>query len=426
MKYKEEIMLLQNKFKYVTLYLLLSCVNICPAETRLHDFMPASTYYPEGSGARARGMAGAFMVIADDSTAGYWNPACLHNLHNKEFAIVTDYFHRIEDNKFLEQPESDGIQSVSHFCLNHVSIAWPFYGKLFYGLPDAHHVISFNYQKQYDFTQKWNMQRQIQTATDHIDYQSEGKLSTIGIAYSLLIRENLFLGLMFNIWNNDLTQNHWKQTTYQECIQGNKQLEKALSTHTHIFNGYNANIGMLMTNIFNTAGLYKVNLGLVLKTPLTAEISELETFIHSKTGRQQTQIETSITMPVTYGIGAALVSNDFNCELDIYHTRWNDSFFKAKPATTARIGAEYLFKQNTYLIPFRCGLAYESSPAENTTDLFWKLSLGTGIEFIDYYAIDFAYQFRFADNVGESILAPMKFSQNIREHEMYSSIIFYF
>ena len=37
-----------------------------------------------GGGARALGMGGAFVTIADDATAGYWNPAGLALLKKKQ------------------------------------------------------------------------------------------------------------------------------------------------------------------------------------------------------------------------------------------------------------------------------------------------------------------------------------------------------
>ena len=38
---------------------------------------PASSFRTDGIGSRARGMGGAYVAIADDTTACYWNPAGL-------------------------------------------------------------------------------------------------------------------------------------------------------------------------------------------------------------------------------------------------------------------------------------------------------------------------------------------------------------
>ena len=43
---------------------------------------------PVGSGARALGMGGAFIAIADDATAASWNPGGLTQLERPELSLV--------------------------------------------------------------------------------------------------------------------------------------------------------------------------------------------------------------------------------------------------------------------------------------------------------------------------------------------------
>jgi hypothetical protein len=52
---------------------------------------------PVGSGARALGMGGAFIAVADDATAASWNPGGLIQLERPEISIVYEAFHRVED-----------------------------------------------------------------------------------------------------------------------------------------------------------------------------------------------------------------------------------------------------------------------------------------------------------------------------------------
>ena len=42
-----------------------------------------------GSGARAAGMANAFIAISDDGTAASWNPSGLAQLRKPEFSLVS-------------------------------------------------------------------------------------------------------------------------------------------------------------------------------------------------------------------------------------------------------------------------------------------------------------------------------------------------
>ena len=61
------------------------------AFTIYQDISIASSPNPVGSGARAVGMGGAFIAVADDATAASWNPAGLVQLERPELSIVGDY-----------------------------------------------------------------------------------------------------------------------------------------------------------------------------------------------------------------------------------------------------------------------------------------------------------------------------------------------
>ncbi len=72
----------------------------------------SSSPNPVGSGARAMGMGGAFIGIADDATAASWNPAGLIQLETPEVSIVGDYSHSRASYSSVDHPEiantSDG------------------------------------------------------------------------------------------------------------------------------------------------------------------------------------------------------------------------------------------------------------------------------------------------------------------------------
>ena len=108
----------------------------------------SSSPNPVGSGARALGMGGAFIGVADDATAASWNPAGLIQLETPEISIVGAYNHRTEDTTYVAFPEASGPQSVSTYDLNYLSAAYPFTAW------NRNMIVSLNYQHLYDFNKK--------------------------------------------------------------------------------------------------------------------------------------------------------------------------------------------------------------------------------------------------------------------------------
>jgi len=95
------------------------------------------------------------------------------------------------------------------------------------------------------------------------------------------------------------------------------------------------------------------------------------------------------------------------------------------PTHQVRMGAEYLFITPNYVIPLRGGIFYDPAPAEGSPDDFYGLSLGSGIA-KGRFIFDIAYQYRFGNDVGTSIMKNLNFSQDVDEHTIYSSVIIHF
>ncbi len=160
---------------------------------------------------------------------------------------------------------------------------------------------------------------------------------------------------------------------------------------------------------------------------------------------QYTLYET-LEMPLSCGLG---VLYNFNLHwlmtADIYYTNWhrflirNDSGREMSPVTGQdystsdisdtihlRFGTEYLLQTfNSYAIPFRFGLFYDPAPAENKSDDFYGVSIGTGITRTGQYSMDIAYQYRLGRDVGKSFLKHLEFNEDIVEHSFMISVIFY-
>jgi long-subunit fatty acid transport protein len=396
-------------------------------------------------------MGGAFIAVADDATAASWNPGGLIQLETPEISVVGAFFYRSEDNTFGTNPEASGEQSISEQRINYLSAAYPF------TLLNRNMIVSVNYQNLYDFTREWNFpltqQSERLSISQNIDYQQEGSLSALGIAYCMQITPNISFGFTLNFWEDGLYDNQWEQSTYQHGVGtyvGNPFTFESTSHDEFSFSGFNVNLGLMWS--VNS----KLTLGAVIKTPFEADLKHESTFASSLNFPENPAANSTISvassedenlnMPMSYGIGLAYrFSDKSTVSVDIYRTEWDDfvltdangnetspitgqpiSESDIDPTHQVRMGAEYLLIKPKYVIPLRAGVFYDPAPAEGSPDDYFGFSLGSGIAYGRFIIFDIAYQYRFGNNVGTSILQNLNFSQDMEEHTVYSSVIVHF
>lgn len=427
---------------------------ISPGQTEGSDFVQRieipSSFNPVGSGARALGMGGAFIAVADDATSASWNPGGLIQLETPEISIVGSLIHRIENNGMNIYPEANGLQTIDLTSLNYFSAACPF------TIGGYNMIASINYQHLYDMTRQWGFLLNDGMPDDYlqqnVDYRQEGGMSAIGLAYCIQITPSVSVGLTINIWEDDLTQNSWEQKTRQwgrGKTYGDEYVFESSLYDKYTMSGFNANLGV-MWNV--NAGL---TLGAVLKTPFDADISHRHAKrvsiqyanpnIPDQTDSEVYSEDGTFFMPLSIGIGAAYrFSDHLSLSFDIYRTQWDDfeydngngrktSPINNKPAGKSginpthqvRMGAEYLFIKNNYAVPVRCGLFYDPTPAEKNPDDIYGLTLGGGIAY-GQFVFDLAYQYRFGNGIGGSGMEFLGLSQDMSEHTVYSSLILHF
>ena len=423
--------------------------NLSTAQ-QLHRIEIPSSPNPVGSGARALGMGGAFIAIADDATAASWNPGGLIQLETPEISVVGAYFNRTEDTNLCTTPEASCEQSVSKGNINYLSAAYPF------TLWNHNMIVSLNYQHLYDFTREWifplSQTSTSLTVNQNVDYEQEGSLSAIGVAYSIQINPQLSFGLTLNFWEDGVYENEWEQKTHQAgsgILNGNALTFESNSFDRYSFSGFNANLGVLW-NVNS-----QLTIGAVIKTPFTADLEHESRFssairfpsapASNTTTSTSSKEDEELDMPMSFGIGLAYrFSDQLTASLDIYRTGWGDFILEDSngnktspisgksedesdidPTYQIRMGVEYLFINPKYVIPLRGGIFYDPAPAEGSPDDFYGFSIGSGIA-KERFVFDIAYQYRFGNNVGASMLQNLGFSQDVDEHTVYSSIIFHF
>ena len=405
---------------------------------------------PVGSGARALGMGGAFIAVADDATAASWNPGGLIQLEMPEVSIVGAFIHRTEDNVFGARPEAGGRQGIDESNFNYFSLSYPFH------FSNRNMVVSLNYQHLFDFNREWDFPLRSASPTlnlqRNIHYVQDGELSAVGLAYALQITPRISFGFTLNFWEDWFGESGWEQDTQEQgtgTFAGAPFNYRATTNDRYDFSGFNANLGLLWN--MNE----RFTLGAVFKTPFSADLKHESAFSSSiqfptfpaanAFNSQRFSEEAELEMPMSYGIGLAFRYSDaLTVSADLYRTEWQDFVLKdAKgnetspitgldvntshidPTHQIRLGAEYLVIGTNYVVPLRGGLFYDPAPAEGNPDDFYGFSLGSGISF-GRFVFDMAYQHRFGNDVGRSILQNLGFSQDMNEHLFYSSIILHY
>ncbi len=412
----------------------------------------ASSPNPVGSGARALGMGGAFIGVADDATAASWNPGGLVQLKTPEVSMVVNGVHRVEELFYVNNPEANGPQSISDWDLNYLSAVYPF------NLFDRNMILSLNYQNLYDFDQEWRFPLTTSQQTPfgalrtdvNVHSQKEGTLSAIGLAYCIQIIPELSFGFTLNFWDDDLTENEWKslyraQGSSGASVPGFSSTFRFQTIDRYAFSGFNFNLGMLYRSTD------RLTIGAVFKSHFTADLKHYRQIKSDLNGMETLAVEETVDeemeMPMSYGIGLAYRFSDaLTLSADLYRTEWDDmtitddkgeefSLFTGMPAESSdidathqiRFGAEYLLiRPNRSLVfPFRAGFFYDPAPAQGNPDDYYGFSLGSGIA-AGKMIFDMAYQFRYGNDVGTSLVPDYQFSEDVEEHLIYSSFIFHF
>jgi len=446
-----------KRFLPLLLVITVFCFNTPGYAYDIYDRIGiASSPNPVGSGARAVGMGGAFIGIADDATAASWNPAGLIQLEKPEMSVVGAYYSRTEDFSSSTNPEISNSAAVDDANLNYLSASLPF------NFLKRNMVVSLNYQRLYEFKRELDYHLDLSTpsvpplsSSQNRQYDQDGSLGALGLAYTAEITPRISLGGTLNVWTDDLFwENGWKEnfTNHSDTTFGASHVieDTSITEDYKEFSGVNVNIG-IMWNAFRN-----ITIGAVIKTPFTASVKKeynedwvqrdgtTGAVIDSASISDSEDIE--IDMPMSYGLGFAWrISDQLSLDLDVYRTEWSEyiltdsegnktsgiggqaeSESDVGDTTQVRFGGEYLIirPDQAMVIPLRAGLFYDPEPAYDGTKDFYGISLGSGIGY-KRFVFDLAYQLRWGRDVEtDSLIANS--TADITQHTVLLSVIYHF
>ncbi len=439
---------------------------------------------PVGSGARAAGMADAFVAIADDATAASWNPAGLVQLERPEVSIVGSYNGVFEAFAADWHDEVDSDHSDHNFDLNYFSFVYP----VPFLVLGRNASVSLNYQRKYDFTRKFRLKYNTAAATGRgtpinsfyvMDFEQEGGLSTLTPAFAIEITHRLSVGASLNFWRSSfLSDNRWEQTIRTRgfhTVGAVPWLSASFSRAEYKdFSGENYVVGLLWNvtdrwslgarydSAFTGTARYR-EMGVTLRSTLTTGFLSVVPKVIRETR--------SVRFPETFAGGAAYRPNDrLTLSLDVTRTDWNGFWVKDSagvrrslvdfsslenpwtrpdfdPTHTVRFGAEYVFipeqpdEELNRLWTLRGGLFYDEEPATDRSegfrwlngggtgkpDRFYGLALGCGLLGHHRVIIDLAYQLRYGHEVNRDFIRGVRgFREDVFQHRALLSTVIYF
>lgn len=305
-----------------------------------------------GAGARAEGLGGAFIGVADDATAISWNPAGLGQLERTEFSVVGRW---ISERYKREAQNRVGNFEISqtHFTYNFASIAFPLHaGKV-------NIVPAVAFQKRLDNYMKYEV-------TDE-DYEAGGGVNTLTPGIGIKLHPMIYLGGTVNIWLGNFDNT----TTDKTVVRPYPKEENNGS-----YKGLNFTAGLLV-DFEGMKTPVPIKLGATVRTPFDLTVDGDYTDTPSSGPVSRGSFENSVQVPLMYGFGASgrPVENltlAFDFESRLYGDRKLYRSGKAEGSTTTlrdtiklsaseqnlnqiRVGAEFLIVTRAGVIPLRAG-----------------------------------------------------------------------
>lgn len=411
--------------------------------------------HPVGSGARALGLGGAFIAVADDATAASWNPGALIQLEKPEISVVGAFLLGHQDYNGGDTGLAMGDEQDSRGELNYASIAYPF------TVFRKNMVVSLNYQQKYDFLMDVNLQRK--ENAPFFNYQAEdqfkveGGIAALTPAMAIQVIPKLSLGLAVNFYTDEGFGNYaWTETTHERgtgnLLGGdfNRTIDDEVTYKN--FQAINLSTGLLW-DVW-TAEDKLITFGAVYHSKYTADIDRVDNtrqtvyrITSSQTVNSQSHARDhmEIDFPMSAGMGLGFRYNDaLLFSFDVTWTDWSD--FKQKNEETGeetrplgaaslenkisdtyavRYGTEYLIFLEKVIVPVRGGLFYDPRPSlEEAADIY-GFSVGSGLAF-HRLSIDAAYQYRWANSVEGEDIGLKGTSYELNEHLFLTSVTVYF
>ncbi|MCL4821105.1 MAG: hypothetical protein KJ067_18370 [Vicinamibacteria bacterium] len=346
-----------------------SAQTTTPAEQDDLDFQGRSSLVL-GAGARAMGMAGAFLARADDATAASWNPAGLSYLRQPEFTLVAsrNRFDTVTDRDDGARVYDDRFRGTMP---DFAAATFPI------ELGRASGAVQLSYQRTFAFFA--GERDLVQLDTPPRKLEGDGGFDVLSVGSGLQVLRDLRVGVTVNRWINGFDQQR------ERLIR-----RRSLQQTEFGFTGWNFNLGLLWSPVPS------LNVGLVGKTPFRGQVTltrrrtditsgtdELSEVRSSNFARSPGSNLPGVELEFPGAIGAGLSwrpSSPLTLSVDYTRAFWSDGrvhnyftllqsgapdvfetlpfpslFLEQVDTEQFRVGAEYVFLLGRVRLPVRAG-----------------------------------------------------------------------
>ena len=410
----------------------------------------------QGAGARAMGLGGAFIGVADDATAVTFNPAGLAQMVRPELSFVGQGINR--DEAFQDAQTVAGARTllvddslISNSRFDPLLVS----GTIPIRVEGRTLAIQFSIQRLIplgEASARSMMERPVDGSAPtqlHQNIDQHGQIDLYSFAAAFEASQRVLLGFSVNYWRGS-----WDLKTRSTSATAATNTYVEFSQNNHLEGG-NYNLGFLWR-------WPTWSLGINRSTAFHADYTYSAGFSSSATPAPVTAAPytTGLHWPSTLGVGLAFRPTDrWLAALDLVRTPWSQArymserenlnglnFFdmskgnRTPDATQFHLGVERLLLWNGgNVIPLRFGYCREPQPVTDRITgqerIMQGLSTGTGLK-RGRYTFDLAYrygwakrqasQFLDADQILSNTKAASLGRENITEHRLDFSFIVQF
>lgn len=392
-----------------------------PAQTPLGNLVAGQSrtgLTVEGAGARALGMGGAFIAVADDATAATFNPAGLAQLLKPEISVVGQGIQRRVSYQEFQTTTQGRHLAVSDSLIGHTHFdPLLLSGMVPLRVAGRNLAVQLSAQRAYTMGEgdsRHVVETPLKTGTgqtinlDQAIHQS-GQVDLYSLAAAYECSQRILLGVTFNQWRG-----RWDLDTGSSQTSGSDAI--ALQLHqSNRLDGQNFTMGLLWR-------WPRWSLGLVHDTNFHAQYTfdTQASTAGSKANSSALGATTGLHWPGSTGLGLAFRPTDtLLITGDLQRTPWSQARFMtgnqgldgrnffdltsngaSEDATVVRLGTEKLWlSPGGLLIPFRLGFCREPQPLVDPVTgeqrIMYGATAGSGFKW-SHYTLDLAYRYAWA------------------------------